>query len=355
MTPLAQGKETELPSIIDELLVIDDEAIVRNSLVSILRKSGYPCTTASSVKEGIKQLKKKEFSLVLSDLRMGDGTGLDIIDHIKKNYPQTLVILLTGFASLDTAMLALRKGAYDYLTKPYKVEVLLHTVERSLEKRRHAMENERLRSELEQAYYMTIKALAAAIDAKDRYTLGHSDRVMQYSLDIAKELNNSPDANLHMDLNLIQYASLIHDIGKIGIRDNILVKPGKLTAKEYSQIRLHPLVGYEILKEVQYMEEVKLIIRHHHEWYDGTGYPDGLKGNEIPIGSTIIAVADAYDAMTSERPYRHRMTHRQAIQELTLYSGKQFSPLIVELFCSIYRNQPHFSSNARHEMYIYPS
>ncbi len=325
----------------DKLLVIDDQKIVRDSLAKILRKAGYNCQTAASAHDGRECLKKEEFSLVLTDLRLGDGDGLEIIEYIKKYHPQTLVILLTAYASLDSSISALRRGAYDYLIKPCNVEDLKHTVARSLDKRRQSMENERLRFELEQAYFLTVKALAAAIDAKDKYTCGHSDRVMQYTMGIAQEVTRKLKSLTIKDINDIQYAALIHDIGKIGIRDNILTKPGKLTNKEYSIVKLHPVVGYEILNEVHYLNNVKHIVRHHHEWYNGTGYPDGLKGEDIPMGAQIICVADAYDAMTSTRPYRRMMSHQEALDELNRFSGKQFSPNIVDAFMKVYHKQPH--------------
>jgi response regulator RpfG family c-di-GMP phosphodiesterase len=320
----------------DSILIVDDQEIIRRSLSTILENSGYTVTSVASAKEAIQCLHQMQYSLVLTDLRLDGESGLDIIEHVKQYYPKTLVILLTAYASVESAIAALRRGAYDYLVKPCNVDDLKHTVRRCLELRRQGIENEQLRDELEKAYFLTVRALAAAIDAKDRYTRGHSDRVMKYSTRIAEAL----EENVAMTERLIQhfqYAAMIHDIGKIGIPDNILKKEGKYTSDEYSVMKQHPLLGYDMLRDVPYLKEVSLFLKHHHEWYNGGGYPDGLKGDNIPLGAQIISVADAYDAMTSDRPYRKSYTHGDAVQEIVHCSGTQFAPRVVDAFLSRFK------------------
>lgn len=315
----------------DSILIVDDQQIVRDSLSAILKNCGYEITAVSSAKEAVQYLHREAFSLVLTDLRLDGESGLDIIEHVKQHYPQTMVILLTAYASIDSAISALRRGAYDYLIKPCNIEDLKHTVKRCLDRRRQGIENEQLREELEKAYFLTVKALAAAIDAKDRYTRGHSERVMEYSTRIVEALENSVDLSVRV-VNHLRYAAMIHDIGKIGIQDSILKKEGKYTPEEYAVMKQHPILGYDMLQDVPHLQEVSLFLKHHHEWFNGQGYPDGLKGDNIPIGAQIISVADAYDAMTSFRPYRDKYTHPEAVQELVKCSGTQFAPPIVNAF-----------------------
>ncbi|MDI6782538.1 MAG: response regulator [bacterium] len=320
----------------DSILIVDDQEIIRRSLSTILENSGYTVTSVASAREAIQSLHQMQYSLVLTDLRLDGESGLDIIEHVKQYYPKTLVILLTAYASVESAIAALRRGAYDYLVKPCNVDDLKHTVRRCLDLRRQGIENEQLRDELEKAYFLTVRALAAAIDAKDRYTRGHSDRVMKYSTRIAEAL----EENVAMTERLVQhfqYAAMIHDIGKIGIPDDILKKEGKYTPGEYAVMKQHPLLGYDMLCDVPYLKEVSLFLKHHHEWYNGQGYPVGLQGDNIPLGAQIISVADAYDAMTSDRPYRKSFTHTDAVQEIIHCSGTQFAPRVVNAFLSKFK------------------
>lgn len=324
----------------DEILIVDDEQIIRDSLSAILREEGLACITAETFDDAKLLMKDREFALVLTDLCIGSDSGLDLITHIKAQYADTPIILMTGFASLDSAIEAVRRGACDYLIKPCNIELLKHTVHRAIHVRNQTQENRRLNWELRQAYYLTVKALAAAIDAKDRYTFGHSDRVMKYSLDLTEYLREDGFDLPQARVEAIRYAALVHDIGKIGIEDHILNKPGRLTDDEYAAICRHPSLGSDILNNVNYLAEARIIVRHHHEHYDGTGYPDGLKGEEIPLGSQIICIADAYDAMTSDRPYRRAMPHEKAINEITVNKGTQFSPQMVDAFLKLYPEQP---------------
>ncbi|MDI7252887.1 MAG: HD-GYP domain-containing protein, partial [Actinomycetota bacterium] len=190
-----------------------------------------------------------------------------------------------------------------------------------------AIENARLFESLEEIYIEVITALANAIDARDAYTHGHSNRVMEYSVALAEGMGLSPE-----EVDVIRHASILHDVGKIGIREKILKKPGLLTEEERREMEYHPFIGTRILQSVKLLEPVMPLVYHHHERYDGTGYPDGLKGEEIPLGSRIIAVADAFESMTSDRPYRKALPLEEALAELRRGAGRQFDPRVVEVF-----------------------
>ncbi|MDD5015802.1 MAG: HD domain-containing protein, partial [Atribacterota bacterium] len=193
-----------------------------------------------------------------------------------------------------------------------------------------AINNARLYQKIQDSYFEIVKALAQAIEAKDPYTHGHSERVMQYAVQIAQKLGLSEE-----EIDSLRYAAILHDIGKIGVRGIILNNPNGLSGEEYDEIKKHPLVGEGIIKPIELLQPIRPLIRHHHEWYNGKGYPDGLFGENIPLGARILAVTDAYDAMESDRPYRKALTKETALQELKRGSGTQFDPKIVELLLEI--------------------
>jgi len=194
-----------------------------------------------------------------------------------------------------------------------------------------AIENANLYENMHKSYISTVRALSAAIDAKDKYTSGHSNAVTAYTIPIAKEMGINKE-----ELGKLEYAGLLHDIGKIGIMEQILNKPSRLTNEEFGIIKKHPVIGYEILKSIDFLKDVTLLVKYHHERWDGNGYPDGLKGEDIPLGARIIAVADTFDAMTSDRPYRKGLPVEVAVDEIKRCSGSQFDPKIVEAFIRAY-------------------
>jgi len=202
-----------------------------------------------------------------------------------------------------------------------------------------AMENAQLHQTVLNAYKSTIKALAAAIDAKDHYTRGHSQRVMEYAL-MGGILLSLP----RVELEILEYAGILHDIGKIGIDDRILSKEEPLTDLEWEVIRQHPMIGSDILKDIPFLEKARTLILHHHERYDGGGYPDGMSGEDIPLGARLLAIADAFDSMTTDRAYRTALSVNHAINELIKYSGTQFCPIAVKTFVSGYENQQKIPS-----------
>lgn len=301
------------------LLVVDDEAGMRKTLLDILDQAGYAVTAVGTGKEAVAEARKRSYNIVISDIKLPDLDGLRVLEEMRAIDPQVLVILITAYATVDTTIGALRRGVYDYITKPFEPDELLITVERALEKQRLSADNIHLRE--------IIAGLAAAIDAKDHYTHGHSEQVMDYAVAIAQEMG------MPMELvEDIREASLLHDVGKIGISEKILLKPGPLTKEEYEQVKQHPIISKKILEPVSSLRRIIPAIYHHHECYDGSGYPEGLKGVDIPIESRILAVADAYQAMVTDRAYRQALPEGKAVAELKNNAGKQFDPKIVDVF-----------------------
>jgi len=372
----AQGDPT-LPSAIDKnshrldarpsplaagapgILVVDDEQAVRDVISEGLQESGYVCSLASNGFEALDQLQKNEFSLVLSDIDMPKMDGVKLLQAVKKYHPDTEVVMITGVVDVEVAIRAIRLGATDYLTKPFNLEEVRITIERALEKRRLVLQNreyqrdlelkvaertaqlvvkhrqiEDLYSKLQISYETTLEALAAALDTRDTETQGHSARVSEYTVLIAGRLSVGEP-----ELTQIRRGALLHDVGKIGIPDAILRKPGKLTPEEWSEMKRHPEIGYRILSGIGFLEESLPIVMAHQERFDGSGYPRGLRGDEIPLGARIFAVVDTLDAMTSDRPYRKALTYGDAREEIVCNAGIQFDPKVVDIFLRISREE----------------
>lgn len=474
---------TPSSSEISKILVVDDEKVIREILADFLTLEGFNVTTAADGAAAIENLRSGHFNMVISDLKMPNMGGLELLEYIQENHDDLLTVIMTGFGTVETAIEAMKKGAYDYILKPFKVEEVVHIVHRGMEKQRLISENVRLKeilslhqlSEqlqstlsldeviesilsaliknlkcdfvglnlkeksngpftlqsqqidpqssadvmsanididailkeiknnrfvlaqnedahkyfktvpanlssfvasalvarqeeigfltafscqdgfhftigqrkmmdilgsrsaaavdnaelyggLKQSFRQTIQALARALEAMDTYTAGHSDRVTLYARIVAKQLHVAED-----ELEIITQAAMLHDIGKLGCHTN-LNKPGKLTDEEYEIFKQHPTYGKEILEPVEFLNNVIPGVEYHHERWDGKGYPAGLKGTEIPLVARILSVADAYDAMTSDRAYRQALAHSNAIEEIKNYSGSQFDPTAAEAF-----------------------
>jgi putative nucleotidyltransferase with HDIG domain len=329
------------------ILVVDDELGPREALRMILRDD-YEVVTAGNGNQALDYLDSTEFDLVILDIRMPDISGIDLLAKVKKKAPETEVVMITAYASVDTATNALRNGALDYLIKPFEISAVREVVEKGLSRRTSfaatknrlselQVTNESLRYEIGQAYnniqkhYIeTVRSLVAAIDAKDSYTKGHQERVAMFSTLLGKALNLP-----RSELDLLQQAAILHDIGKIGVPEPILRKTTKLTIEEFEIIKQHPAIGAEIITPVEFLKDVVPIILHHHEKYDGTGYPEGICCEQIPLGARIIAVADAVDAMLSDRPYARAKSLSQAKEELIRCSGTQFDPELAEIALKI--------------------
>ena len=470
---------------VSHILVVDDEKVIREILADFLTLEGFNVTTASDGQDAIERLKESTFNMVISDLKMPQMGGLELLEYIQDNHDDLLTVIMTGFGTVQTAIEAMKKGAYDYILKPFKVEEVVHIVHRGMEKQRLKSENVRLKEildlhrlseelqstlslnevidsilstllknldcdyvslnlkerstgkfninsfkvkspelnnlgdsilkpgiivnelklkhyilaqnsdaayyfenppdnicsfvsiplvarqdeigflsafnsssgnhftggqrkmmdilgsrsaaaidnaelygNLQQSFKQTILALARALEAMDTYTAGHSDRVTVYARLIGEAMAISPH-----DIEVITQSAMLHDIGKLGCHTN-LNKPEKLTAEEYEIFKQHPAYGKQILEPIEFLHTLIPGVEHHHERWDGKGYPSQLKGENIPLVARILAIADSYDAMTSDRAYRKALKHSAAIAEISRFSGTQFDPEIADAFLS---------------------
>lgn len=340
---------------IQRILVVDDELSVREILAEGLEAFGFETEMAADADEAMAILEKERFHLLLTDIDMPGRTGIDLMGDAKKLFPDLDVIMVTGVVDAKTAIRAIREGAADYLTKPFNLEEVQIVVERTFEKRRLIAENrsyqehledlvelrtaevvekhgeiERLYSELQDSYESSLQALVTALDFRDNETQGHSYRVVQYAVMVAKVMGIGEP-----DLTWIRRGAILHDVGKIGIPDAILKKPGKLDPKEWKVMKRHPEMGYRMLEHIRFLEPALDIVLSHQERFDGSGYPRGLKGEEIPQGARVFAVVDTFDAMTSDRPYRKALSIDDACNEIKEWSGRQFDPAVAEAFLSL--------------------
>ena len=326
------------------LLIVDDEAPVRGVLHDLLCDS-YDCAEASSAEEALALLRETPHALVISDITMAGMSGLEMIPHIKAISPHTVIVMISGMQTIESAINALRLGAFDYLMKPFDLRQVEAAIERAhdhheliaakqryenhleeLVDQRTAELDEALNS-LENAYRSTLQALTAALEARDSETHGHSERVVTFSLRLGREYGLKP-----AEMKALEFGSLLHDIGKIGVPDAILRKPAKLTDEEWVRMREHPSHGQQILRGIKFLEGAARVVSQHHEKWDGSGYPVGLKAEEIDICARIFAVADAFDAITSDRVYRQAQSYEAAARELDEWAGRQFDPRVVEAF-----------------------
>ena len=326
------------------ILIVDDEVEITEILADLLSEE-YECLRAASAEEALARLTESDFQLVISDITMPGMSGLDMIPHVKDLAPDTVVVMISGMQTVESAIGALRLGAFDYLMKPFDLRQVEAVVKRALEhhdlvvaKQRYenhleelveqrTVELDKALNSLEGAYRSTLKALTAALETRDSETHGHSERVVTYSLRLGREYGLSSD-----EMKSLEFGSLLHDIGKIGVPDSILRKPAKLTEEEWVRMREHPLHGQQILRGIEFLEGAARVVAQHHEKWDGTGYPFGLRNEEIDICARIFSVADAFDAITSDRVYRRGKPYEAAAQELDDWAGRQFDPKVVEAF-----------------------
>ena len=326
------------------ILIVDDESEI-TSILSDLFSDDHDCTTAGSAEQALKLLDQSEYELVISDITMPGMSGLDMIPHIKERSPNTAVVMISGMQTVESAIDALRLGAFDYVMKPFDLRQVEAVVSRALEhqslivaKQRYedhleelveqrTAELDQALNSLEDAYRSTLKALTAALETRDLETHGHSERVVSYSMRLGREYGLDSQK-----MKSLEFGSLLHDIGKIGVPDLILRKPAKLTPEEWVLMREHPLHGQQILRGIKFLEGAAQVVAQHHEKWDGSGYPLGLREEEIDICARIFSVADAFDAITSNRVYRKGKSYEDAAQELDDWAGKQFDPKVVEAF-----------------------
>ena len=325
-------------------LVVDDEPGVRRSLARMLQAQGFQCFEASTGLEALELLERiGETPLIVSDMRMPELDGIGFLEAVRRRYPDTSVIMLTGLSDTTTAVDCLHLGAADFLLKPISMNELQARVARALEKRALVLQNRYYQENLErrvheqaqriqELFLQGVQMLARALEAKDAYTRGHSIRVSRYAVATARRMGFQGAL-----LDGIRLGGELHDIGKIGTRESVLHKPGSLTADEFRQISEHPILGERMLSPLaRESPDVLRIVRSHHERLDGRGFPDGLRGERIPVEARIVAVADAFDAMTTRRPYRESRPPGDALAELRRVAGSQLDPEAVEAFVAVY-------------------
>ncbi len=336
----------------EHILIVDDEAMIRELLTSALSQEEYNCHQAANVDEAFGILGSQHIDLVISDIMMPGKSGVDLLRELKQVDTDIAMLMITGLTDMNTAMECIHLGADDYISKPFSISRVVLTVRNMLTKRSLAIEKRNYQASLEfrvmeqttqirntmhdlhHAYDSTLTALVKALDAREKEVGSHSERVKNFTIFMAERLGISGK-----ELEQLSKGALLHDIGKIGVSDIILLKPGKLDDQEWDAMRRHPQIGFEILSEIDFLKGPAEILLSHHERFDGTGYPRKLKGNEIPIGARIFALADTLDAMTSNRPYRNELSFDAVVGEVHKYRGRQFDPAIADLFLSIPRSQ----------------
>jgi response regulator RpfG family c-di-GMP phosphodiesterase len=330
------------------VLIVDDDRQVRRVLGEFFAANGYKCHSAANGQEGLASFDAERPPLTVTDMNMPVMDGLELLKQARAMEPDAAILVLTGMADVQTAVESLKYGAYDFILKPVNMDELLIVAERALEHRQlllerreyHALLERRVGEatrdlaatlrELEETYRSTLEALGSAIDTRDLGTQAHSRRVRGYSLTIARAYG-VPEA----DMRDLEHGVLLHDIGKIGIPDAILLKPGPLTPAEWKIMRTHPTVGRDLVAKIPFLRGAVPVVYHHHERWDGTGYPLGLKGEAIPLGARIFAVADAFDAMTFDRPYSRAIDLDSARAEIQRSAATHFDPGVVRSFVEV--------------------
>jgi putative nucleotidyltransferase with HDIG domain len=330
------------------ILVVDDELPALKLLCLILSAPNFQCTGANSGKEALATLKLKQFDAIVSDLRMPGMDGMELLVEARRLDPHVAFVLTTGVDDVEVGVRAMRAGADDYLVKPVLECAVLASLERSLDKKRLEREVENYRhhleamveertgqlqgalQQIERNYENTLQALGAAIDLRDHATAGHSYRVSHYSIEIASVM-----ALPSLQVINIARGAYLHDIGKLGIPDHILLKPGPLTVEERRLMQQHVQIGFDIVSGIPFLADAAEIILTHHERFDGSGYPRGLKGEQIAVGGRIFAIADTLDAITSDRPYHRAAPFESGLETIHRLAGTQFDPQMVEEFLKV--------------------
>ncbi|MGC2237207.1 MAG: HD domain-containing phosphohydrolase [Pyrinomonadaceae bacterium] len=329
------------------LLLINENSKITDHLDNLLGAE-YACDKAFSAESAFARLRENDYSVVLCSASLPSINQLEMVRHIQAVSPNSVLIMLGGEDSGDAAVKAFRAGAFDFLRIPAELDEVAAAVARAAEHyelrslkdsyqfhmeslaAERATEIDKALEEVESSYRITLKALVQALETRDFETHGHSERVVTFSLRLGHELGLDKDA-----LRDLELGALLHDIGKIGVPDAVLRKPAKLNEEEWVKMRLHPLHGQQILRNIKFLEGAARIVSQHHEQWDGSGYPYGLRGEDIDIGARIFSVVDAFDAMISDRVYRKGRPYKDALEELERCAGSQFDPLIVEAFKNI--------------------
>src|SRR5688572_15124718 len=330
------------------VLVVDDEEPIRNALRKFLKQQQFEVYTAGSADEALQQLRLHKIALMLSDIRMPGTSGVDLVPQALEIEPDVAILMLTAVNDATSAALCMQRGAMDYLTKPIELADLGRAVQRALKRREMQLENRHLNQwlkeevttrtaelhrqqhRMERISTATLEALVNALEAKDPYLRGHWARVADLSANIATEIGMNEE-----DVDRVRMAGRLHDLGKIGTRDAVVNKEGPLTAEEFEHVKQHVIIGAQILAPLVHLGDVVQMVKTHHERFDGTGYPDGLRGEEVPMGGRIIAAAEVYDALTTSRPYQAKMTPEEAVARLADLSGTVLDPRVYEALARI--------------------
>src|SRR5712692_3303469 len=330
------------------VLVVDDEEPIRNALKKFLLQQQFEVYAASSGEEALQQLKRHKVALMLCDIRMPGTSGVDLVPLALEIEPDLAILMLTAINDATSAALCMQRGAMDYLTKPIELADLGRAVQRALKRREMLLETRHLnqwlkeevttrtaelqreRMKLESISVATLEALVNALEAKDPYMRGHSARVADLSATIASQMGIGDE-----DVEHVRVAGRLHDLGKIGTREAVLNKQGPLTAEEFEHVKQHVIIGSQILAPLPHLEHIIAMVRSHHERWDGTGYPDGLRGEEIPLGGRVIAVAEVYDALCTSRPYQEKMTPEQTVERMADLAGTVLDPKVFEALSAV--------------------
>jgi len=330
------------------ILVVDDDHLILDLISSLLSINNLLCDKSTSIQETKNIIKEKTYDIVFLDLKLPDGSGLDILQEIIGVNPESVVVMTTGVYDINVAVESIRIGAYDYITKPFTAELFQDRLLKVIDEWKSRVFTQKYQDHLEKlvnvktedlkktvgqiehVYDMTVRALGAALDLKDPETEEHCLRVSENSIRLGERLGINSD-----ELKYLKWGSYLHDIGKIGISENILLKPSGLTFEEREKIKKHTILGYNMIKHIDFLSKASPVVLYHHERYDGKGYPVGLKGKIIPINARIFSVIDTFDAMTSNRPYRRALPFSVTLEEIKKGSDTQFDPEIVEIFSNI--------------------
>ncbi len=348
----------------EKILIVDDDRAVADLLSETLTQEGYSCKTAYSGAEALDIIKEspKPFSLVLTDLIMPMMDGVEFMEKIQDTNPMIGVLVISADKNLTQAVDAMRKGALDFITKPFQTELVIPRIQKAIERVKLEQENNEYQHFLEEKvenrtaallekhrslhnlYFNTVEAIVRAIEAKDPYTVGHSKRVSKFCVRIAEVMNLS-----EADVQDVMIAGLLHDVGKIGISDAVLTKPSRLSIEEYEHIKEHPLISLKIIEPIQELKKAKDYVKYHHEKWDGTGYPEGIKGDAIPLGARILSVADAFDTMWIGRHYHSAWDMDTVTQEFLKNCWTQFDKQVVEAFSKLVESDQNALDQIRDE------
>lgn len=346
----AADQPTDAPT---RVLVVDDEDALRNALSRFLAERGYEPVQAKSGREALEILKAQKFSLMLLDIRMPGISGIDVVPEAVDLDPDLAILMLTAMTDATSAAVCMQRGALDYLTKPIELTDLGNAINRALKRRDTLLQQKQISSwlkeevqkrtrelELERQKQQdltvaTLEALVNALEAKNAYLAGHSARVASLAATIAHEMGLSDE-----DVEQIRMAGRLHDLGKIGIREQVLNKAGPLTEEEYEHVKEHVRIGAQILAPLTHLGAIVSYVRHHHEHWDGSGYPDGLAGEDIPVGARIIGAGEVYDALSTARPYQDQLTPEEAVERMRSLAGKVIAPGVMDALArSVKRRQ----------------